>query len=146
MPLSSFALEQRPATRVRTGIAARGGELLRPLDHLRQRLRVLRPRRREVLRDLHRELRPPDGVVELVLRVEQPLRIADVDDGRARLAHGVERRLDDPVDIRVGPEEVARDADARALQRVRFEELRVVGLERALRSSSSPRRRCRRRS
>ena len=105
---------------------------VRALDHLLERLRITGTGRLLVFRDLHVELWAPDRVVELLRRIEQPLRIAHIDGGRSRFTHRGERGVDCPVHVGIGAEEIARDADARARQRVGLQVLRVVRLEPAL--------------
>ena len=123
-----FADHQRPPRRIRAGaVRARRVDLARALDQLGDVLRILRPERLQVVGDLDDELGIANRVVILALGIEQPLRQADVDDRRALLAHRFERRLHHPVDVGVLSEEIARDAQARALERVGLECLRVIG-------------------
>ena len=123
-----FPLEQAPAARIRMrAVGARGVELVGAIDHFGEGLRIPGSGVRQVLGDLRGEFRIPDRGVELPFGVEQPFRVPDVDDGRARLAHRRERRVDHPVHVGVGSKEVAGGADARAFQRVGAQLLRVVG-------------------
>ena len=78
---------------------------VRALDHLLERLRITGTGRLQVFRDLHVELWAPDRVVELLRRIEQPLRIAHIDGGRSRFTHRGERGVDCPVHVGIGAEE-----------------------------------------
>ena len=91
--------------------------------------RVARLQCNQIVGDLSGEFRAANDVVELRLGLQQPLRIVHLDNGRALLAHGVERRLDHPIHFLVLAHEVACDTDACAFQCIRLQVTRVVGLE-----------------
>ena len=136
-----LALEEIPARRIRTGAVGRVAAIRSDCSIISASvLREARLQRGEVGADLHRELGVAHGGVELALGVEQPLREAHVDDGGAGGAQRRERRLDHPVHLGVLAHEVAGDADARALERVGVQVLRVVASRSGPRSSSWPRR------
>ena len=79
----------------------------------------------QVARDLGRELRITNGVVELTLRVEQPFGQPDVNDRRACPPHGGEPGLHSPVHIGILAGEIAYQARG-AIQRVTFQIFGVV--------------------
>src|SRR5439155_96198 len=102
-----------PAGTMRSGKPVRLAMSVAEIDHFGEGLRIPGSGVRQVLGDLRGEFRIPDRGVELPFGVEQPFRVPDVDDGRARLAHRRERRVDHPVHVGVGSKEVAGGADAR---------------------------------
>src|SRR5437773_2480010 len=76
---SNRQVEQRPPARVRSGAVRAGAvEAIRALDHLINILRIVRPDRGQVILDLSGKFGITDRIVELALRVEQPLRIANI--------------------------------------------------------------------
>ena len=125
--------EERPPAGIGSrAVGPRRVDPPRSRDQLVERLRVLERQRRQVGRDLDRELPPPHRPVPLLLHVEQPRGVPHVHDRGARPAHRVERRLHHPVHVAVGAHEVARDADPRARERAGVERRRVVGGRAAL--------------
>src|SRR3990172_10093347 len=74
-------LHELPASRVRNdSTGAGGGHGLRTLYELRERLRIARSERLEIVGDLRLELAGADGVVEFFARVEKPLRKLHIHD------------------------------------------------------------------
>jgi hypothetical protein len=99
------------------------------LDHVGERADRHAGARRQVrvqvaleLEDQHDDL----GLVGVEL-VER--RNLDIDEHRAGVAHDIQRILEDRIGLRRHAEELATDADARAAQTVRIDELPVVAEE-----------------
>src|SRR5262249_6316009 len=126
----SFALEQRPATWIgASAICSRRGEAIGLVDHILNRLGIFRSDGGEIVFDLCGKFRHANGVVELELRIEQPFRKPYIDDRRARITHRGERRLDHPIDVRIGAEKIACYSNAGTFERVNLQLLRVGGRE-----------------
>src|SRR5207253_9897745 len=97
-----FALEQGPTRWIRaSAVSPRSGEAIGPVDHLFDGLGIVRSDSGEIIFDLRSKFRHTNSVIKLELRIEQPFRKPYVDYSRACFAHGVKRRFNHPIDIRI---------------------------------------------